>query len=122
MSRYVLFESSASDLMAGDSNGCSDIFIRDLVAGTTRLVSVVSAGGVVNGPSHGSTMTPDGGYVAFVSAADNLVAGDTNRIPDVFVWNLVSGTIVCVSCGAAFGLSASSESPVITPDGRCFCK
>ncbi len=67
--RFALFESSASDLVANDTNNTSDIFVRDVVNGTTRLVSIGNAGGNASGASRGSVLTPDGRYVAFVSAA-----------------------------------------------------
>ncbi|HWI59310.1 MAG TPA: hypothetical protein VNZ22_18930, partial [Bacillota bacterium] len=120
--RYALFESSASDLVAKDTNNVSDVFVRDLVNGTTLLVSVSTNGYVGNGASRSSVMTPDGHYVAFVSAANNLVAGDTNRIADVFVRDLEASQTKLVSVGAMstnFTLAyGSSEAPDITPDGR----
>ena len=131
--QYVLFESCASDLVPNDTNGVSDIFVRDLANGSNILVSVGTNGGsAVQGSflgppalSRGSVMTPDGRYVAFVSAANNLVPNDTNGIPDVFVRDLQSGTTTLVSVGAMpTGIVVSnigvgtSESPGITPDGR----
>jgi Tol biopolymer transport system component len=118
--RYALFESSASNLVNQDTNNASDIFVRDLALGITKLVSVNTTGGVGNRASRTPTMTPDGQYVAFVSAATDLVVGDTNGISDVFVRDLQSGTTVCASPGAratVFG-GAASESPLISPDGR----
>jgi Tol biopolymer transport system component len=119
--QYVLFESSASDLVPGDTNSASDIFVRDLVADTTLLVSVSTNGGPANGASRGSVITPDGRYVAFVSEASNLVAGDTNRIADVFVRDMQAGVTTLVSAGATASSSpggGASEFPDITPDGR----
>ena len=119
--QYVVFQSDASDLVPGDMNGVSDIFVRDLLAGATTLVSVATNGGPANGASTDPVMTPDGRYVAFVSAATNLVAGDTNGIPDVFVRDLVNGTTILASVGAAppsGSTSAAVSSPVITPSGR----
>ena len=120
--RYALFESSASDLVAGDTNGVSDVFVRDLVAGITIPVSVSTNGDPGNGVSRSAVMTPDGRYVAFVSAANNLVPGDTNRLADVFLRDLQVGTTIVVSAGArsvfvgeTYG---SSEAPEVTPDGR----
>ena len=117
--RYALFESSASDLVAGDTNGAADVFVRDLAAGTTIPVSVSTNGGLGDGASRSAVMTPDGRYVAFVSAADNLVPDDTNGIPDVFLRDLQLGTTMLVSVGAqpAYG-SGSSEAPEVTPDGQ----
>jgi hypothetical protein len=64
-------------------------------------------------------MTPDGRYVAFVSEASNLVPGDTNGIPDIFVRDLQTGSTVLVSVGAVpRGLQDTAEAPDITPDGR----
>lgn len=120
--RYALFESSASDLISGDTNKTADIFLRDVVNGTTTLVSVGTSGGVANGESRDPVMTPDGRYVAFVSFANNLVPNDTNGIADVFVRDLVAGTTVLASEGAArspvFHDQTRSDSPAITPDGR----
>src|SRR2546421_4666979 len=83
--QYALFESVASDLVLGDTNKASDIFVRDLNNGLISLISIGTNGAVGNGASSGAAMTPDGRYIAFASAASNLVAGDTNNIPDVFV-------------------------------------
>jgi len=120
--RYVLFESSAGDLAAGDTNGVADIFLRDLISGTTVAVSVSTNGDVGNGASYSSTMTPDGRYVAFASAANNLVSDDTNGIPDVFLRDLQSRATTLISVGAKLVSSAtlfgSSDSPAVTPDGR----
>jgi len=120
--QYALFESGASDLVANDTNKANDVFVRDLVNGTTTLVSVSTNGGSANGSSRGSVLTPDGRYVAFVGTAADLVAGDTNKIPDVFVRDLQTGLTTLVSVGAMATnpstLLSSSESPEITPDGR----
>ena len=77
--------------------------MRDLVAGTTIPVSVSTNGDLGDGASRSAVMTPDGRYVAFVSAANNLVPGDTNGIADVFLRDLQLGTTVLVSVGAQFG-------------------
>jgi len=119
--RYVVFESSASDLVTGDTNGVSDVFVRDLAAGSTILVSVNPDGVAGNGASRSAAMTPDGRYVVFVSAASDLVPNDTNRIPDVFARDLQTHTTALVSVGARATANyplGSSEAPQITPDGR----
>src|SRR5262249_11785277 len=118
--RYVLFESDASDLVPGDTNGVSDVFMRDVLGGTTLLISVAANGGSGNGPSTNAVMTPDGRYVVFVSAATNLVVGDTNRIADLFVRDLLTQTTLLASVGAvipAGATTASLSSVAITPDG-----
>jgi Tol biopolymer transport system component len=121
--QFALFESAASDLVSSDTNNATDIFLRDVLSGTNLLMSVRTNGGSGNRTSRHATMTPDARYIAFVSVANNLVAGDTNGIPDVFVRDRVAGTTTLVSVGArstgsASILVGSSEAPEITPDGR----
>ncbi len=119
--QFVVFQSDASNLAPNDTNGVTDIFVSDLVAGTTTLVSVSTNGGPANGASTDPVITPDGRYVAFISSASNLVPGDTNGIADVFVRDLVAGTNDLVSVGAFLasgGPSSIMGTPVITPDGR----
>ena len=125
--QFALFESSASDLVAGDTNNTSDIFVRDMVNNLTTLVNVNTNGTSGNsyGLARGSVMNGDGRYVAFVSTASDLVPGDTNGIADVFVRDLQAGTTTLASVGAitnsnppVFSATSTSESPEITPDGR----
>jgi Tol biopolymer transport system component len=85
--RYVAFASQASNLVAGDINGFSDIFVRDRWMRTTTLVTRSWDGDLANGHSgiEGVSLSADGRFVAFDSWAGNLVPGDTNASPDVFV-------------------------------------
>ncbi len=83
--RYVAFYSVASKLVAGDTNGVQDEFVHDRATGRTARVSVDSAGAEANGASFHPAISADGRYVAFASAASNLVLGDTNGVDDVFV-------------------------------------
>jgi Tol biopolymer transport system component len=117
----MAFESLASNLVTNDMNEVSDVFVRDVVSGMTRLVSVNAAGtGSGDGASSNPVITPDGRYVAFVSAATDLVADDTNGIPDVFVRDLQTGvtTLVSVGAQAAYVGSSQSDSPVISTNGQ----
>lgn len=119
--RFVLFESSASNLVLNDTNSASDIFVRDILGNSTFLVSSSTNGTVANAASQGSVMTPDGRYVAFWSGANNLTAGDTNGIPDVFVCDLQSGVTTLASVGAMDGPANSvpiESPPSISSDGR----
>ena len=123
--QYVLFESVASNLVAGDTNIAGDVFLRDIQAGVTRLVSASTNGGFGDGASYNSAMTPDARYVAFASTASNLVPNDTNGIPDVFVRDLLSNATTLVSAGAQAGtnslLTQESDAPSLTSDdGMCF--
>ena len=95
--RYVVFDSQASDLVAGDTNGTEDVFVRDLVDEVTQRVSVSSSGAQADAPSVGGSISADGSRLAFGSDATNLVVGDTNDAPDVFVRNLGTGVTRRVS-------------------------
>lgn len=127
--RYVAFGSSATNLVAGDVNGRSDVFLRDRTLGTTELVSVDSDENQGNHHSgYQIAVSADGRFVAFQSLASNLVSGDTNGVRDVFVRDRVAGTTIRVSVdsagnqgdgasGASLGIT-ESYGPVMTPDGR----
>ena len=95
--RYVTFWSSASDLVAGDTNEVEDVFARDRVKGKTTRVSVTSRGEEGNGRSIAADITPDGRYVLFTSTASNLAPGDADDTEDVFVHDLRTGATECVS-------------------------
>lgn len=115
--RYALFESTASNLVLKGNNKSGNVYLRDMVAGKTVLVSVNTNGANGNGASRSAAVTPDGRYVAFVSDASDLVPNDTNNIPDVFVRDVLSGVTTLATPGAAT-IGSISESPSITPDGR----
>ena len=118
---YVAFASFASNLVSGDTNDTSDIFVRDRLTGQTTRVSVDSSGMQGNGWSYDPSISADGRYVAFNSEATNLVAGDTNDRRDVFVYDRVTGqtTRVSVSSGGTQGNGDyGSYLPSISADGR----
>ena len=83
--RYVAFQSNASNLTDGDTNGMTDIFVYDQFTGQTSLVSIAPDGTLGNGPSYAPGISSDGRYVVFDSDASNLVNGDANGFGDVFV-------------------------------------
>jgi Tol biopolymer transport system component len=122
--RYVVFTSNASNLVPRDTNGASDIFIRDRRTGRTSRVSVNSRNGQGNSWSEGAAVSADGRYVAFASAASNLVAGDTNKLPDVFVRDRKLGRTTRVSVtsrggqGSGRRYSNGANAPSISADGR----
>ena len=99
--RFVAFDSSATNLVAGDTNGVDDVFVHDRQTGTTERVSVDSAGAQGNGSSHEASISADGRFVAFGSSATNLVAGDTNGVVDVFVHDRQTGITERVSVDSA---------------------
>ena len=87
--RWVVFLSTSTNMVAGDTNGVSDVFLHDRVLGTTVRVSVDSAGGEQNAASlEQPSVTESGRFVAFSSTGSNLVAGDTNPAVDVFLRDL----------------------------------
>lgn len=89
--RYAAFASEATNLVAGDTNGVRDIFVRDNQAGTTELISISTGGGAADDYSGQPEISPDGRYVVFWSYASNLVSGDTNGQSDVFVRDRSTG-------------------------------
>lgn len=86
--RWVVFTSSATNLVPDDGNGVSDVFVRDRWLEATSRVSVDLAGGDADGPSFDASISADGRWVVFTSAATDLVAGDRNWEYDVFVRDL----------------------------------
>ena len=117
--RYVVFGSNATDLVPNDTNGDYDVFVRDLVARTTRLVSVGSAGQQSDSFSYPMAISATGQFVVFASSATNLVAG----VPDtilLYVRDLKTGKTTLESrrpdgrpsAGLAYGGAS------ITPDGH----
>ena len=117
--RYVAFASSASNLVTGDTNGTSDVFVRDRQTGTTTRVSVDSSGTQGNNSSPEPSFSADGRYVAFTSQAGNLVTGDTNGRADVFVHDRQTAKTTRVSPYVAGDQSdLGSDSPSISGDGR----
>jgi len=90
--RYVVFTSGATRLVRGDTNATGDVFVRDVVHGTTRRVSISNNEAQGNGGSGAPAISADGHVVTFASVASNLVRGDTNRRADVFVRNSTQAT------------------------------
>jgi hypothetical protein len=117
--RYVTFHSTASNLVAGDTNASRDVFVRDRLNGTTERVSVDSSGAQGNAFSFGGMISADGRYVAFESTASNLVVGDTNGKSDVFLRDRQTTTTerLCIGAGG-MQTDGDSSTPVLTPDGR----
>jgi Tol biopolymer transport system component len=120
--RFVAFQSSASNVVAGDTNGTSDVFVHDRQTGQTSRVSIASDGAQANPhsrfPSGDPSISADGRFVAFHSGANNLVAGD-NFFADVFVHDRQTGQTSQVSV-ASDGAQGDRDSlaPSISADGR----
>jgi hypothetical protein len=118
---FVVYESTASNLVAGDTNGVSDVFRYDRVTGETIRISIGSDGSEANGASSHPVISDDGAVIAFASAAFNLVAGDANGASDVFVRDFTRGapttSRISISVVGGDGDLASSA-PAISGDGR----
>jgi archaellum component FlaF (FlaF/FlaG flagellin family) len=118
--RYVAFDSAATNLVPGDTNGLVDVFVHDRQTGRTTRVSVDSKEIQGNNASWEPSISADGRYVAFDSAATNLVPGDTNYVVDVFVHDRQTGQTTRVSVDSN-GIQANQESVGlvgISADGR----
>jgi hypothetical protein len=118
--RWVAFESDATNLVAGDTNGDRDIFVHDRQTGMTRRVSVATDTGLQgNDNSLEAAISGDGRFVAFLSYSTNLVPGSTSGDGDVFVHDLQTNTTtqVSVSTGGVKGNDFSCN-PAISQDGR----
>ena len=117
--RYITYRSSAEDLVVGDTNGTTDIFVYDQQTGTTTRVSNAPDGTEANDSSNAPSISADGRYITYDSFASNVVAGDTNGKPDVFVYDQQTGTTTRVS-NAPDGTQAigASYSSAISGDGR----
>jgi len=117
--RYVAFASSATNLVSGDTNDATDVFLHDNVTGSTTRISVDSAGMEANDGSGGPAISADGLYVAFQSAATNLVAGDTNNAEDIFLYDRMTGTTTLVSVSSTGMPSNHTSGGVsLSTDGR----
>jgi hypothetical protein len=99
--RFVSFDSQATNLVSGDSNGFNDVFVKDRKTGKTHRVSERSNGAQGDNVSVYSHISPNGRHVTFTSVATNLVGGDTNGLPDVFVHNRKTKSTKRVSVGNA---------------------
>jgi Tol biopolymer transport system component len=125
--RWVAFQSKAEDMSPEDEDSLDDIYVRDTVAGTTRLASRQSTvndtpGDKANAAAQNADISADGRWVAFQSAATNLSASDADATTDVFVRDMQTETTVLVSrasisAGGAAG-DGNSTLPAISADGR----
>ncbi|MGH8571056.1 MAG: PKD domain-containing protein, partial [Gammaproteobacteria bacterium] len=115
--RYVAFDSSASDLVIGDTNNTRDVFVHDRWAGDTTRISVASDGEQGNMASEDPSISADGHCVSFRSYATNLVKGDGNNLQDVFVHDRETGETTRVSVSSD-GREASGFAHALSGDGR----
>jgi HYR domain/WD40-like Beta Propeller Repeat len=115
--RYVAFKSNAGDLVAGDDFNDYDVFVRDRVAGTTRMASVTSTGQqAYGGDSAGPSISADGRFVAFHSSAGNLSPGGGFGTSDIIVYDVARNVTKPLTLGQDFD-EDDSVFPSLTADG-----
>jgi len=112
--RYVAFTSEASNLVADDTNGVTDVFVRDMLTGTTTRVSLATDGTQGDKVSYWPYISANGRYTAFVSEATNLVLNDNNEVADVYVHDNKTGKteVASVSSDGTLGNDLSFHESV----------
>ncbi len=118
--RYVAFLSAASNLVANDTNGMVDLFIKDTQTGAIQRVSTDSSGNQSNNHTTSGMISADGQHIVFSSTASNLVANDTNNQSDIFLKNTQTGAIQRVSTDSANaqGNGSSDYPAAVSSDGH----
>jgi hypothetical protein len=117
--RWIAFQSDSFGLVSGISNENVDIFLHDRLSGVTTRVSVSSSGTQSNGDSKNVSISDNGKYIVFESAATNLVDSDTNNADDIFLHDTQTNETIMLSKNLA-GMPANGDSsnPKISGDGR----
>ena len=100
---YIAYESTADNLVAGDTNGLGDIFLYDNLNQTTARINLAADGTQANGVSTLGSISDDGNYISFASDASNLVPNDNNGQRDIFVYDRLNNTVELVSQGDTLG-------------------
>jgi len=119
----VAFTTGATNIDARDASPDADVYVKNLASGAIEQASVATGGGQATGTNGDtvvggdSTISADGRFIAFWSAATNLVSGDSNGFNDVFVRDRVAGTTIRVTSSGVQG-NEHSYSPALSLDGR----
>lgn len=116
----VVFSHTASNLISGDSNGTSDIFLYHRQSQLIERVSLGNSGSQANGASRHPAISPDGRYIAFSSAANNLITGDTNGSSDIFLRDIQSASTsrISLSTEGNEGVGGEAIKPSLSRNGR----
>lgn len=116
----VVFLSAATNLVPDDRNGRADVFVFDRLTGLTERVSLSFLGRDPNNGSYPAVISANGRFVAFGSAANNIVTGDFNSVPDIFVVDRETGRseVLSLSQGGQGGGAVPDLPPAMTPEGR----
>ena len=96
--KSIVFSSKAGNLVTGDGNTASDVFLYNTATQKIALASLSSAGAQANAASYRPVISAGGRVIAFTSLSTNLDAGDTNGLPDVYlrdlnVWTTIKGRL-----------------------------
>lgn len=116
--RFVAFESRATNLIGGDTNGTTDVFVRDIASGATTRASTGASGQQADGPSRTASVSADGRVVAFVTDASNLAGTTGPRFSSVVVKNLATGAIARAAPAGMVPNAPCEDFPVVSDDGR----
>ena len=117
--RYISFTSEANNLVSGDTNGVSDIFVYDRTNQTTERINLAGNGSQANAMSGSSSLSGNGRYVVYQSDASNLVSGDTNGVRDIFVYDRQTKNTARVDLtNNGIQSNGDSQSPSISDNGK----
>jgi Tol biopolymer transport system component len=118
--RFVVFTSDATNLDGVvDTNGGMDVFVRDLATGTTQRASLSSTGGLAHGAASRPSISNNGRFVSYESTAADAVAGDTNGVPDTFVYDRQTGQTQRMSTDQSGAqLTQGGAKPLVSGDAR----
>ena len=116
--RFVAFHSGATGLVSGDTNGKDDVFVHDRLTGVTERVSLTHTGAQASDNSWEPSISADGRYVAFTSAAPDLVPNDTNGRVDIFLRDRIGNTTQRISLDSGeLESNGTSSAPAISGNG-----
>jgi Tol biopolymer transport system component len=118
--RYVSFSSTASNLVAGDTNNHTDVFVYDRLTDELTRASTKANGAQINRGSGESHLSDDGHFLSFISYDDKIVPHDANGERDVFLKNLDSGEVELISTSPSGGQpsNGTSYTPNLSADGH----
>jgi len=112
--QLVAYQSDATNLVPGDSNGKRDVFLFDVLTKRTRRISINSDGVQGNQDSQFPAMSQDGKTIVFSSYADNLFSVDFNSTSDIFFANRISGELTVAGGG---NWNGTADVPAVNADG-----
>ncbi|MBS2037343.1 PD40 domain-containing protein [bacterium] len=116
--RYMVFSSTASNLVSGDNNGVADVFLYDRYLRVHKRISLGGGAVEANGASYRAVISADARYVVYDSLASNLVSGDTNQRTDVFVYDRNNNTTTRVSQKGGVQGNGASDQAAVSGDGN----